>query len=368
MSGLPEPDEDGFNRVATIGHTLVGLSLSGVGNGRTLGGTVWRYAWPGIMVLMAHLVDLVEWAVMLAAPTYFDEHFVTNSPLVTAGIVAGVWLAMYLLRIRRVWPYVVVAVAVFSHLLLDHRAARVFLMDAFDITQGTEAPGLLESILAEAWLYGLLLVSVYLVRATRVRGCPRRGRVAAGVLAGVALIAAVSRITWLWMPAYALAGLHATLLLRSNLTSKYLWSLLPLIPLAGLLVVELWASHLFHQALTLQLQKDYAGAAAKYKQALDVPTRSKQVYNYVRCSQCLQQLGDLSGAEANLRYAARVCEQPYWAEFALANLYSSPQTRGTDFYRPEYALGRYRELLEGPYPARLKWYARRELKRNSDLR
>ncbi len=313
---------------------------------------------------MAHLVDVVEWIVILAMPAYFDHHFVTNSPAVTSAIVAVIGLAMFVLfKVRRTWLYFAIAAAVFSHLLLDHRAVRVFLTNIFETSQESEAPGLLDAMIAEIWMYGMLLASVCLFRATRVPGCPRRGQAAAGVLAVVALIAAVTRIPWLWMSAYALAGLYALLLMRRSLTPKYLWSLLPLIPLAALLTVELWAGHLHHLAWTLYKQKDYAGAAARYRLALDVPTRSKPVYNYVRLSQCLQRIGDLSSADATLRYAARVCEQSYWAEFALAGLYSNSDFRGTDFYRPEDALRRYRELVGGPYPERLKWYARRELKR-----
>ena len=70
--------------MATIGHTLIGLSLGSLSRAESRGQAL-RYIWPGLIVLMAHLVDIAEWVVILAAPAYFDQHFVTNSPLIASS-------------------------------------------------------------------------------------------------------------------------------------------------------------------------------------------------------------------------------------------------------------------------------------------
>ncbi|MFQ5423098.1 MAG: hypothetical protein ACE5F9_03875 [Phycisphaerae bacterium] len=347
--------------MATVGHTLVGLTLSGmqhrIGHKRAL-----RWVWPGLMVLMAHLVDLVEWAVILAAPAYFDQHFVTNSPLVTAGVVAAVWLAVGLIwRPRGPGPYVLIATAIFSHLLLDHRLARIALSDVYGQIHENGIPGLYDTIVSEIWLYGLLMLLVGLWCAARQPGCPRRGRQAAGLLAALAVLAATTRMVVLWAPVYGLAALHMLMLLRRELNVRWLWSLVPITPLAALLAVELWAGRLNDRAMARQAAGDYAASAEMYARVLAMPTRSQKEMTHIHLSRCQIELGEFRAAEETLRHAIRVCEGPYWAKYVLAAFYDDPKTRGTKYERPEECVRRLRSLLDGPAPFVVKRATRRRL-------
>ncbi|MBN2560824.1 MAG: hypothetical protein JXQ75_07835 [Phycisphaerae bacterium] len=347
--------------MATVGHTLVGLSLSNLSRATSRGQAL-RYVWPGLIVLLAHVVDIVEWMIVLVAPEYFNQHFVTNSPFVTAGIVAVAWLVLFVgTRLRRPWPYILVALAVFSHLLLDYDPVRIAVADTYSRSADAELPGLCDAVIAEVWLYGLLLVSVGLVQAARQHDCPRRGRAAAGVLGVLAIFAAITRSPGLWMPAYVLAVLHTLLLSRRHLTLRLLWSLVPLVPLFMLLAVESWAGRLFDQATMMKKDRNYAGAAEMYERALAVPTRSCQLGAFVYLSQCQRQLGDLAGAEATLLRAIRRCEQPHWARLGLAALYMDPQVRGTPCYRPQEAARILRGMIDGQCPSHIVDRARRML-------
>jgi hypothetical protein len=349
--------------MATIGHSLIGLSIGSIGRAEVRG-RVLQHVWPGLIVLMAHLVDLAEWAVILVAPGYFDQHFVTNSPLVTAGLVAAVWIVIaFVTRLRRPWLYVLVALAIGSHLLLDHRLVRTALADLYGGSSEEEMPGLYAAVVAEVWLYGLVLVMVALARAARQHDCPPRGRAAAAVLGVVALVAAVTRVPGLWMPAYGVAALHALLLLRRDLELRLLWSLAPLVPLAALLTVELWAGHLYHEARALQVNKDYAAAAKAYRQALAVPARSQKLGAHVRVSQCQREMGDFAAAEATLLRAVKMCDRPDWPHCVLAGLYADSRAKHTPLYRPEEAARILREVVDGLSPAMVKAHARRKLDR-----
>ncbi len=349
--------------MATIGHSLVGLSIGSLGPSEVRG-RAFRYAWPGLIVLLAHLVDIAEWAVILVAPGYFDQHFVTNSPMVTAGLVAAVWLGLAIfVRLRRPWPYLLAALAVFSHLLLDHPLVRTVLADLHGPSSAEEMPGLADTISAELWLYGLVLVIVGLVRAARQKGCPPRGRTAAWVLGIIALITAATRVPALWMPAYGVAALHTSLLLRRELELRFLWSLVPLVPLAALLTVELWAGYLYQEARALQVNKDYAAAALMYEQALAVPARSQKLGAHVRLSQCQRELADFAASEATLLRAVKMCDRPDWPHCVLAGLYADSRAKRTPQFRPEEAARLLHEVVDGLSPARVKAHARRKLDR-----
>lgn len=72
--------------MATIGHTLTGLTLSGCGTIKARDGPM-PHVCPAFIVLMAHAVDLVEWsaAVVMDAPA--DSLFLTHSPRATGFLV-----------------------------------------------------------------------------------------------------------------------------------------------------------------------------------------------------------------------------------------------------------------------------------------
>ncbi|HVP10004.1 MAG TPA: hypothetical protein VMV94_02330 [Phycisphaerae bacterium] len=344
--------------MATVGHTFAGLSIGGLADAKSRGGAL-RNAWPGFMVLMGHLVDIVEWGIILAAPGYFDHHYLTNSPVLTAGIGAVVCLGLAIFaRLRKPWPYLLVVLAIFSHLLLDDHLVRVTLADAYQGQAATESPSLYTSVLAEAWLYGLLFICVWLLQASRRADCPRSGRAAARVLVALAIFASITRNPAVWMPVYVLAGLHGLLMIRRDLRPKSLWNLVPVLPVFALLAVELWAGRLYEQARELDRQGAYPEAAAMYRRVIAAPTRSQNLAAYIWLSECQRRDKDYAAAEATLMRGLAITDQPWWARAWLGRLYAHSCLRGTAHYQPERARELLEQVINDRSPAEAKRYAR----------
>lgn len=349
--------------MATIGHTLVGLSLGGlcpaVVRTRAL-----PLFWLGLMVLAAHSVDIAEWLITLWAPSRFSQHLVTHSPLWTSVLVVILWAILTLARVRSPWPYLCIAVAVISHLLLDYLPARLLLLRLYGGASRTAWPGLRESIIAEIWLYGLFLVVVLLWQSARAPGCSRPARNLAWLLAGASVLAALSRNAIFWAPVYAVAGAHALLLLRRALRPALLWNLVPLIPMAAMGAVELWSFLLYRQARKFQEAGQFASAAEWHRDALRVPTRTSKVSIYVYLSICEMEMKNWAAAERDLLTAARVAEDPTWPELSLAEFYISGRVRGTAYSRPEEARRIAEKIVAGPYTAVQKGWAADILRRS----
>jgi len=320
--------------MATIGHTLVGLSLGGLCPAQRRP-RVLPFFWLGLMVLAAHCVDIAEWFVTLWAPSRSSQHRVTHSPLLTTLLVVLLWAIFALAaRVRSPWPYLCIALGVFSHLLLDFLPARLLLLKIYGSTERTAWPDLRESIAAEIWLYGLVLVLVLLWQAARTTGCSRPARKLAGILAAACVVAAISRYGFAWSLAYAVAAAHALLLFRRSIRPALLWSLLPLIPMAAMGAVELWSLLLYRQARKLQADGDFAEAAKWHREALAVPTRTSKVSIYVYLSFCDVELKNWATAEQDLLNAVRLAEDPTWAELSLAEFYVNRRLRETAYFRP----------------------------------
>lgn len=297
-----------------------------------------RYVWPGFMILMGHLVDVIEWFTIILFPAWASGHYLTHSPRTTCAIVLLIWLGVFVLtRLRRPWPYLLIGVAVLSHLAMDARWGRRALAGLYGVVPGDEGYPLAQTIVAEVWMYGLLFVLVLLGRAATEKVCPRPGRVAAGALAALAILAATSRIAFLWFPLYALAALHATLLLRRRIHGRMLWGLVPLIPLGVVMVAEIHSARMLHRAWNLLLEKDYRGSLAVYQQALRFPMRASPAMTYVHMAQCHDYLGELPEAERYFKKAVAVAEEPGWAQYWLAWFHANQNWKDTPYYRPQEA-------------------------------
>jgi len=332
--------------MATVGHTLVGLSLAGCSRAESRGGSM-RFVWLGVMVLLAHLLDIVEWGVILAAREYFDHHWVSNSLRLTSIVVGLVCAGLALFaRLRKPWPYVLAAAAVFSHVGLDYPVWRAALIDTYGWPLSDAPPSLGQTLAAEVWLYGLLLVEGVLVRASLARGCPRRGRALAGVLAAAVILAAVSRNPWLWVPAYGVAVLHGLVLMRRAFNWRLAWSVIPLVPLLALLTVEFYGEWLYHHGERLEHEGDCAAAIRMFDRALAVPTRSPRTLAYVHKSLCLRSLGDFAAAEKALLQSESIRESRDWTRFQLAWFYLDGRVKGTPYDRPDLSV-KYLELILG---------------------
>lgn len=347
--------------MATIGHSLVGLSCGSVWRPRPAASRL-RYAWPGLMVLMGHLVDIVEWCAILVAPGYFAAHFVTNSPAVTAAIVVTVWLVLAVLCRRRTpWLYLLVAAAVFSHLLLDHPIVRRTLVDVYDGPTNEILPNLERAVAAEVWFYGCVLVCALLIRAGRSSACTRRGRTLTVLFGIAAALAASTKMPAFWIPAYFLAVLHVALVFRRDLSIRFAWSVVPIIPILLLLGFELRARSLFRAAEFELAQREYARAAELFEQALAVPTRSSKAVAFVHLGYCRQGLGDLAGAEDAMLRACADKESGDWASYMLGAFYINNRTRGTPYFQPDKAATILEGVLNDCPDAALRRYARDRL-------
>lgn len=351
--------------MATIGHTLVGLSAGGACPRRLLTPRA-AAIWLGVTVLAAHLIDVVEWLLTVVAPGHFSQHAVTHSPLLVVSVLVGsLVLSAIGLRSRHPLPYVLISAAILSHLVMDFVPFRKWLLVVYGHETGSASNPmpLRAAIEAEVWAYGLLLVLVALHQASRQPGCPPLGRRAAIVLAILSIAAAITRTPLIWIPAYGLALVHAIVLLRRHLTPSLAWGLVPLVPLFALMATEAVSYRLFKEACALQKQGQYDSAISLHRRALGLPTRSAKDSIYVYLSFCYLDRGELEACFQALQKAIEIAEVPVFARMSLARFYVSGKTRGTQFDRPDEAALIFREALANNYPPEEQASARENLAR-----
>lgn len=322
--------------MATVGHTLTGLSIWGSWSAK-LPGRVLPAIWPGILILCAHLIDLVEWFLTVVFRGTFTQHEVTHSPLlILATLGSALLLLAVLFRPRSAIPYILVSAAILSHIPLDMLSFREGLLRLYGVPQGDEeSPSLRNSIMAEMWLYGFVFVAVMLLRAARCTYARSGPKKLAWVLLAISFAAALSRYTPIWIPVYMMGLGHSLVVLRREFSARLLWSVVPLTPLFLLLVVEVKASNDELEARRLQAEGRITEALSLHQAALAAPTRSDKTGIYVYMSLCHRDLGELEQSEKCLIEAEKGSEVPQWPRLARAQLYVDPRARGTTFYRPE---------------------------------
>ncbi|MBI5763813.1 MAG: tetratricopeptide repeat protein [Planctomycetes bacterium] len=317
------------------------------------------YVWIGLMVLMAHLVDVVEWFTVVLVPGWRNGHYLTHSPLYT-GILAGIICAgvAIVAKVRRPFVFLLIVLTVLSHLLLDWYGGRKALADAAGVLEETEIGKdgfpLRQMIVAEIWLFGLLLIEVLLWRAASDKRCPTLGRSTAGFLAAVAVIAAGTRIAAVWGLVYAICSAHAALLLRRDLTWRLAWGLVPLIPLGICLCGELYSSHLVATARDRMMAGEYRQAISLYERSLRFPARASRVSIFVNIGQCYEYMKEPLLAEATFLKAIHADDTPNAGQYWLAWLYANQNWRGTPMYRPDEAARLLRELINSSIRPRVK--------------
>lgn len=349
--------------MATVGHTLVGLSIAGLVPATHLG-TRYRNFWIGTAVLAANLVDIVEWGGTVFAPERLHLHFLTNSRLLV--LLVGVALCLTLVLVAK-WrsplPYILIALAVGSHYFLDRRDFRNILLDAYMPSVGpNKLVRLNTSIFAEVWLYGLIMVLVGLGRAIVQPKCPRLGRKAGIVLGCLSIAAAATKWPALWIPMYSLAAIHALLLLRRHWNVRLLWNIVPIVPYLALLSMEMRAIYFHQMGWDLFRKGDLSGAAKSFEQAIAVPTRSRKEQMRCDLSDCLQNQGDFAGAEKVLIEAEEELENVGMIKYQRAQIYLNPKARGTSFYDEEKAAKLFRQMIaDYSLPTYLKQLAKQKL-------
>ncbi len=323
--------------MATIGHTLAGLSLAACGPRKARGGLM-PHLWPAFIVLLAHAVDLIEWGAAVVGVAPADSHFLTHAPLATGVVVLLVWIALALgAKLRSPVPYLIVAAAVFSHLLLDSRSVRFFVAHSYARRETYSQQPFAQAFMAEIWLLGLAFVLVALTRAALQSTCPRKGRVGAYALALATLAAAASRLPAVWIPTYLVSLAHAAVLLRKRFHLRQLWGIVVVSPVLVFVLVEATAAHLTAKGLALRKAGRLHEAIQVQKRVLRLPIRESHAWHYFHLAISYERLEQLAKAEAAFLDAMVIGDAAPWPEICLARLYVNPKSRASGLYRPQEA-------------------------------
>ncbi len=344
--------------MATIGHTLIGLSLSETcpANART--GRM-PYIWVGVVVFSAHVVDLVEWLALFVAPPHWDKHFLTQSPWMALGVAGAICVAVAATtRCRKPWPYLVITLAVLSHLLLDHHPIRALVANAYGLSADLRLPDYPEAIAAELWLYGLVFVVTTLLVSWRRREFKPKTRKLSLVLAVMCLLAAAARSPWIWAPVYMLSLLHCALMWSRRMDRRYLWSLVPLLPIAVPPAFDLYAMRLTDEATRLREAKLFDAAIALNQRILRMPARKSFVANYLELARSYQSTGAFDLAEKAYLDAREESHiyGTFMADFFLAKFYTDDRVKGTPYFQPRKAVKLLDEIIRlSPYPDHQRW-------------
>lgn len=325
--------------MATIGHTLVGLSLSETCPEKARDGKM-PYVWAGLVVLSAHVVDLVEWLALLVAPIHWDKHFLTHSPWMALGVAAVICgCAAAVTGTRRLWPYLVLTIAVMSHLLLDAPVIRSLIGGAYGFPVDEHLPEYPAAILAELWGYGLIFVLTTLIVSWRQRRMSRKARNLALAFGVFCCLSAATRNPNIWGPTYLVAMVHCGLMWMKQFDWRYAKSAIPLIPLLILPSTDLYADSLTKRAIVMREEGHIEEAIELNLSVLRIPTRKSCVTNYLELGRCYLRQNRLDVAEnafINVRKESQAYGN-YLGDFWLAKFYTDDRTVDTPYFRPEEA-------------------------------
>ncbi len=314
-------------------------------------------------MLLAYAVDLGEWFAIVLNPDLVDRRFFSHSPLLVAVFTVAVCIVLGVYcRLRRPWPFLIIAGVIFSHLLLDFHYVRLGVVEwyhgnnvkDYELSYSATFP-------AELCVYGGPLVWAVLLRASYMQGCSRVARIVSQVLVILSVAAAYSCQAMIWAPVYTVSVGHGLVLLRRHLDVRLLWNLVPLLPLFALGFTTWLAWERVEQGRLLARQGLDAEAVRVYETALNIPSRSGRLGVYMLMGYSYEKLGELSEAERMYQQALVLCSRPGWPETAMADFYV--RHRGTPFYRPEQALAHFTRLLETDgTDADVQAYARERLR------
>lgn len=348
--------------MATIGHTLVGLTLAAGPKSRPPGRFL-GLMWIGLMVLFAHLIDISEWLLLLLAPGKFSTHSVTNQPWLITTVTLCAFALLAIGRVKNPILYLVTGISILSHVVLDLRFIRISTADLYGWNGEQGFPTFREMFISEVWLFGLALSLVMLLRSLREPRIKQPTKYLGAALAATSTVAALSRIPFLWIPAYSLAVLHALLVMKWKPRLAHAWVMIPLAPLLALVITELYAGQLQSRGQELTQAREYQAALKPLQAALRIATRSSKVGTRVYLSTCKYMLDDLPDAEHQLLQVVDDPENPYWPRLMLAYFYVAPKTMNTPFRRPEETRRLLQSIAEDPLAGRTREIAREQLKK-----
>jgi len=175
------------------------------------------------------------------------------------------------------------------------------------------------------------------------------------------VIAAATRMVAIWVPAYLIALGTAAYLCRRSISMKWLWSLVPVLPLLIFLVFEFMAAREADRARDLLNAGAYDRAISLYQHVLSYPTRTTSGGTYVELSLCHQKSGNLEAAETALLKGRRLSPDHWMPIYWLGRFYSDERRRGTRYFKPQVAGALFEQIRDGPYTKREREYARDQL-------
>lgn len=349
--------------MATVGHALIGLA-GAVLMPDTTKRPPRRVAllWPGIMVLLACALDLVEWAEVwidpLAPETPVAERHLA---LVLAGCAGLGLLVAVLTRTWRVAGVLLLVAVTASHVLLDTGTVRAMVarMGGAEPAYEETHEFALRIIFSELRLYGLIMVLAILAAASRAIPTRRTRRVSL-VLAIVCVGAALGPSVWIWAPPYLAALLYGFGALHALARPIALLNLLFILPTAVLAIAHAEGARRLELATESFRNRDQPTAVRGFESALALRTRRGREAAYGRMGEAYEIMGDVAAAELNYRKAIAVAAKPGWYELLLARLCA--KTAEADSPRMAEARAWYKRLRDSTESsAGLREKAAREL-------
>ncbi|MCK6486301.1 MAG: hypothetical protein HUU22_14615 [Phycisphaerae bacterium] len=335
--------------MATIGHTFAGVGLALPVEMDRPGRPSSRW-WLGAVVLASHFPDVGEWLLGLVSVQPIDSKLLHGIPAVSI-CVALFWIVMASLgRVRSIAPFLIVGLAMFSHLLMDERVLRQLISESYRrAPPDSPTTGRTLDLASELWCYGTAPVIALLIVAARWSGRTRSARRGALVLIPAVLLGLLyprPRVAWIALDAAAVG--YAVWALRPRPRRAWLWNLLPLLPMLSLGAVEAWASIETRRGLAQESRGRYRDALASFERAVTLPTRSDSTIRWWYIARCREAMGNPAGAEQALKECVARDNDWHWAEYELAKFYL--RMRGTPYHQPDRARRLLRNVIDSDRP------------------
>lgn len=230
-----------------------------------------RAGWPGTLLLLAYLPDLLDWALHLAR-TGVPHGAMCSLPMTTLLCAATLLLLAGVLRERSVQVIAAALAALVSHLLLDLYSGGIPLWWPFSAEFSGADLFDLEDLPFRERVPVELTVSAPLLAFGLGAGIVRRQgppvfMLATGAALGASICAVLGRHAWLSATAVACLALFWLLAAQPGGRAFSLWNLAPAAPVLLLAGVQVHGWARVQLGLFAQARGDHAAAIAHYRSA-----------------------------------------------------------------------------------------------------
>jgi tetratricopeptide (TPR) repeat protein len=312
------------------------------------------------MVFLAFALDLGEWTSVIFNPMAVEDSWADSRLFLTiAGCALFGGALGFFLGPGRVSGALAGAAVAVSHVVLDAQEVRRWIAHVGGATGVTNEHGeyLLQVILAECRIYGLLMMLGILYAAARR---DVRKRSACTVLAVIVTASAATSRLWIWGTVYTATSAYALWPMRRRITLAAAWNLIPLTLVAALAMAHAEAAIRLNNATALLKSGESEAAIRGFEYALRMPARSGRMAAYGRMGEAYEQLKRYRDAEACYRRAVAVAKSAGWYDLLLGNLYARQGIWSAS--RADEAQAVYRRLRDDPRAApQLREQATKEL-------